>query len=58
MGEDFALHGRWSIAMMVKQALALSEEARTKDNGANNAEGGFALRLYQAWRITSPKSWS
>ena len=58
MGEDFALHGCWSIATMVKKVLALLEEARKKDNGADNAEGGFALRLYQASRRTSPKSWS
>ena len=34
----------------------MSEEARTKDNGADNAQGGFALGIYQALRRISPKA--
>ena len=34
----------------------MSEEARTKDNGADNAQGGFVLRIYQAVRRISPKA--
>ena len=36
-----------------KAGVSLSEEAQTKDKGADNAEGGFALGLYQASRRTS-----
>ena len=52
------LRGRWSIVNCYhgKAGLSLSEEARTKDNGADNAQGGFALGIYQALRRNSPKA--
>jgi hypothetical protein len=40
-----------------KAGVSLSEEARTKDNRADNAEGGFTLGHCQASRRASPKSW-
>jgi hypothetical protein len=48
VGEDFAF--AWTLVNCYdgKAGVSLSEEARTKDNGVDNAKGGFALGLYQA----------
>ncbi len=48
MGEDFALHGCWSIAMMVKQALACWRRLDQKTMKPTMPGVGFALRFYQA----------
>jgi hypothetical protein len=56
MGEDFALRGRWSIATMVKQALACWRRLDQKTMKPTMPRVGFALRLYQASKRTSPQN--
>jgi hypothetical protein len=54
--EDFALHGRGSIATIVKQAFACRRRLEQKTMKLTMLRVGFALGPYQALKRTSPKS--
>ena len=56
MGEDFALRGHWSIATMVKQALACRRRLVQKTMNLTMPRVDFALELFQASKGTSLKS--
>jgi hypothetical protein len=48
--EDFALRGRWSIATVVKQALACRRRLEQKTMKPTMPRVGFALGPYQVQR--------